>query len=534
MGVHPPRRRRLRRAASRSPRAAGADPDAGGDGPVVSARPRPSVVRRRCGIDTLPAIGRVAPPAATAGSPGRRRRDAARVVRRRRPSARGLDVETDRNGNLWAWWGDPDAASGDGPASSPARTSTRCPTAARSTARSASSALAARSTAAGPRRPARAGRWRSSSFADEEGARFGVAVRRLAAADRRRWTPSARSGLRGRRRGDAGRGAAGGRARPGTARPRRRARWRGSAPSSSCTSSRAGRWSTAAAPVGVGSAIWPHGRWRFDLHRAGRPRRHDPASRPPRPDAPLAERVLAARGRPRTARLRWRPWAGRRRARTPSTPSRRASTAGWTPRGRRRRRVRGRGRRRRRAAARRQRRQCESATARRRSFDAVARRPGSPTLPARGRGAPLLAHRRRPRRRGPRRRACRRRCCSCATRPGSRTPPPSTPSATTAWPGCSALAGVLAELGGAGAVSRWLVREHAWLPGGRGPRRAAGGRSTGRIARRRAPARRRPARDALPRVGAARAGQRALARLPPGAARAHPRAARARSGPGGS
>ena len=28
------------------------------------------------------------------------------------------------------------------------------------------------------------------------------------------------------------------------------------------------------APVGVASAIWPHGRWRFRLHRRGQPRRH--------------------------------------------------------------------------------------------------------------------------------------------------------------------------------------------------------------------------------------------------------------------
>ena len=43
---------------------------------------------------------------------------------------RGLDVENDRNGNVWAWWGVP----GPGPWS-PARTLIRCPAAARSTGR---------------------------------------------------------------------------------------------------------------------------------------------------------------------------------------------------------------------------------------------------------------------------------------------------------------------------------------------------------------------------------------------------------------
>ena len=44
---------------------------------------------------------------------------------------RGLDVETDRNGNLWAWWG----AAGHRARWSPVRTWTRCPAAAPSTAR---------------------------------------------------------------------------------------------------------------------------------------------------------------------------------------------------------------------------------------------------------------------------------------------------------------------------------------------------------------------------------------------------------------
>ncbi|GAB3862679.1 hypothetical protein GCM10027610_107530 [Dactylosporangium cerinum] len=48
---------------------------------------------------------------------------------------RDLEVEVDRNGNLWAWWGSPRATG----RSSPAATSTRCRTAAAMTGRSASS-----------------------------------------------------------------------------------------------------------------------------------------------------------------------------------------------------------------------------------------------------------------------------------------------------------------------------------------------------------------------------------------------------------
>ena len=85
-----------------------------------------------------------------------------------------MDVEEDRNGNLWAWWLPAGRTATRAARSSPARTWTRCPTAARSTARSASCRRSPRSTCCAPR-----GRAASPvavvAFADEEGARFGVA-----------------------------------------------------------------------------------------------------------------------------------------------------------------------------------------------------------------------------------------------------------------------------------------------------------------------------------------------------------------------
>ena len=77
---------------------------------------------------------------------------------------------------------------------------------------------------------------------------------------------------------------------------------------------------------------------------------------------------------------------------------------------------------------------------------ALRRRAARPAGPLLG-DAPRAAHRRRPRRRAscppP---ASRPRCCSSATRPGSPTPPPSTPSRTTASPGSTALARAIEAL----------------------------------------------------------------------------------------
>ena len=69
---------------------------------------------------------------------------------------------------------------------------------------------------------------------------------------------------------------------------RRRASW-------SCTSSRAATWSTGARPSGWRAAIWPHGRYRFDIAGVAEPRRDDADGGPARPDAHL--RDDGARGR---------------------------------------------------------------------------------------------------------------------------------------------------------------------------------------------------------------------------------------------
>ena len=55
------------------------------------------------------------------------------------------------------------------------------------------------------------------------------------------------------------------------------------------------------APVGVATAIWPHGRWRMDFAGDGQPRRHHAHGGPPRPMLTYAFAVLAAN---KEARLR--------------------------------------------------------------------------------------------------------------------------------------------------------------------------------------------------------------------------------------
>ena len=88
----------------------------------------------------------------------------------------------------------------------------------------------------------------------------------------------------------------------------------GSAASSSCTSSRAATSSTATRPIGLASAIWPHGRYRFDFggeaNHAGTTRmedRHDPmlsyamtalAAAQAGPSRRSARDLRAARGHP--------------------------------------------------------------------------------------------------------------------------------------------------------------------------------------------------------------------------------------------
>ena len=130
----------------------------------------------------------------------------------------------------------------------------------------------------------RPGRSRWSAFAEEEGARFGVAC-----LGSRLLTGALDAG-RGRRRCTdrdgvtPGRGDAGGRADP-DASARTRAGSAGSAPSWSCTSSRAGRWPTWTRRSGSATAIWPHGRWRIDFTGEGNHAGTTAHGRPARPDA---------------------------------------------------------------------------------------------------------------------------------------------------------------------------------------------------------------------------------------------------------
>ena len=202
---------------------------------------------------------------------------------------RGLDLAVDRNGNQWAWWGDPatgdavvtgshldsvpDGGAFDGPLG-------------------VVSALAAvdllREREIRPARPLAV-----VSFADEEGSRFGVACagsRLLTGTldpDRARSLTDAE----GTTMADAMRAAGHDPAHLGR---------------DDDTLARSGTFVELhveqgralvdlGAPVGVGSSIWPHGRWRLDLHgeanHAGTTRladRDDPMLR-------LAAAVIAAR-----------------------------------------------------------------------------------------------------------------------------------------------------------------------------------------------------------------------------------------------
>ena len=122
------------------------------------------------------------------------------------------------------------------------------------------------------------------------------------AADVRRARPGAREPAAGRRRWSRGstRWPTAGRSRcsgrPTCSAGRRR--------SSSCTSSRAGTLVDRDAAVGVASAIWPHGRWRFDFtgraDHAGTTRMEDRAD----PMLTFAMTVLAANKQARLAGAR--------------------------------------------------------------------------------------------------------------------------------------------------------------------------------------------------------------------------------------
>ncbi len=337
-------------------------------------------------------------------------------------SRRGLDLTRDRNGNLWAWWGDPDAGDAvvtgshldsvpdggafDGPLG-------------------VVSAFAAidllREREVRPDRPLAV-----VSFADEEGARFGVACagsRLLTGsldADRARALTDGEGTTMAEAMGAAGHDPAHlGRdddtlARVGTFVELHVEQGRGLVDQE--------------VAVGVAGSIWPHGRWRLDLpgeaNHAGTTRladRDDPmlrlaVRRPRRPRGGAAPR------RRRDDRQGARQARGDQRDPLPG--------AGLARRARRGRAVRTVGRRRRRHRSR--------------------SRPGRGVLVARGRPSPTRCATTWPRSSAAH--PCSRpvpattpaswlapvsprRCSSSATRPGSATPPPSTPRPTTAWPG---------------------------------------------------------------------------------------------------
>jgi beta-ureidopropionase / N-carbamoyl-L-amino-acid hydrolase len=183
-------------------------------------------------------------------------------------AARGLDLTTDRAGNQWAWWGDPDAAAtagipgvvtGSHLDSVPDGGEFDGPLGVLS-ALAAVDSLRARGFA--PARPIGV-----VNFVDEEGARFGVAC----AGSRI---------ITGALPGDRARGLTDG---AGTSMAQAMTQ-------AGCNADRVGRddetlrrigafvelhveqgraLADLDRPVAVGSSIWPHGRWRFDLAGEG-------------------------------------------------------------------------------------------------------------------------------------------------------------------------------------------------------------------------------------------------------------------------
>jgi len=207
-------------------------------------------------------------------------------------AARGLDVTPDRAGNLWAWWGNPDA---DGPGlvlgshldSVPDGGAFDGPLGVVS-ALAAVDALRARGWT--PGRPLGI-----AVFADEEGARFGVAcagsriITGVLAPDRARSLADADGTTVAEAMSAAGHD-------PRQVGPDAEALRRvGTFVELHVEQGRALVDDPGGAAVGVASAIWPHGRWRLDLRgradHAGTTRLRDRDD----PMLHLAEAVTAAR-----------------------------------------------------------------------------------------------------------------------------------------------------------------------------------------------------------------------------------------------
>ncbi|MCW3493369.1 allantoate amidohydrolase [Microbacterium sp. SSM24] len=214
---------------------------------------------------------------------------------------RGLDVETDGNGNLWAWWGDPDAgdalAVGSHLDSVPDGGGFDGPLGVVS-AFSAIDALQASGVT--PARPVAV-----VAFADEEGARFGVACAgsRLLTGQLSRERALSLTDVHGVSMEQAMRSVGHDPSRVGSD-PARVARLgafielhveQGRVPIAAPDGSVVHGLHGCGAPIGIGTSIQPHGRWRFDLSgradHAGTTAlvdRDDPTLR-------LADLVLAAR-----------------------------------------------------------------------------------------------------------------------------------------------------------------------------------------------------------------------------------------------
>lgn len=213
---------------------------------------------------------------------------------REQAESRGLAYELDRNGNQWAWLGDPEA--GDAVVTGSHLDSVPDGGAYDGPLGVVSSFAALdelRSRGAEFRRPLAV-----VNFGDEEGARFGVACigSRLSAGVLSKEQAFELCDARGTRLPDAMEKAGYDPAAIGADTGRL-----GRVGAFVELHVEQGRYLTEDQPVGVAGAIWPHGRWRFDFHgeanHAGTTRIEDRRD----PMLSYASTVLAARERARSA-----------------------------------------------------------------------------------------------------------------------------------------------------------------------------------------------------------------------------------------
>src|SRR5215470_5940394 len=209
-------------------------------------------------------------------------------------AARGMPCEADGNGNLWAWWGDP----GEGAVATGSHLDSVPDGGGFDGPLGVISAFCAvdelRARGASPARPLAV-----VAFAEEEGARFGVAClgsRLLTGAIDPAWA-LARTDAAGTSLATAMRVAGADPAAAG-ADPERLARISAFVE----LHIEQGRWLVdIGAPVGLATGIWPHGRWRYrftgEANHAGTTRLADRRD----PMLTFANTVLAARKKARLA-----------------------------------------------------------------------------------------------------------------------------------------------------------------------------------------------------------------------------------------